>query len=155
MHIAILLFSSIVLIVSFVLVFQATWLLRKAARTERAVSSLAAEILSQVRNSYRQLEDLLALYHQLSPVGWLPRTRGWAASPNFLRVMMEQIQERRPQVILELGSGVSTVVAAYTLERLGTGRLYSLDHDQEFLQITASMIREHALEERVTVIRRS
>lgn len=152
MHVAILIFSSIVLVISFVLVFQTAWILRKTARMERKILSLAAEIPCQMKNSRRQLEDLLALYHQLSPIGWLPRMRGWAASPDFLRVVVEQIQERRPQVILELGSGTSTIVAAFTLESLGRGRLYSLDHEQDFLHITASMIKEHALEERATII---
>jgi len=84
------------------------------------------------RRSFRQLESLLWLQREADlhyPIGW---TRGWAASPDFLLEIYQYVVRSRPQLILELGSGVSSIVIASALRKLGTGRLISIDHDENY-----------------------
>lgn len=134
------------------IITQSAWILRKTTRTENKLYAIMRELSETSHYNFRQQEDLLALYQQLSPRRALPRTRGWAASPDFLRIVMEQIHERRPKVIFELGSGASTIVAAYALERLGSGQIYSLDHNEHYLKDTSSRIQNHGLSDFVTLI---
>jgi chaperonin cofactor prefoldin len=76
----------------------------------------------------------------------LPATRNWAASPDFLLHLYQHIAAHRPKVVVELGSGVSTLVAAAALAANGDdGRLYSLDHDGAYARATSELLSQHGL----------
>lgn len=100
----------------------------------------------------KQSESLAKLYHLtgLEP-GALPPTRGWAASPDFLLVLARHILENKPGVVVECGSGVSTIVITQCLKQLGTGHLYSLDHDLHFSNKTMHELSTLELSEWVTM----
>ncbi len=86
------------------------------------------------------------------PRGSLPPTRGWAASPDFLTNLCDYIEEHRPAVIVECGSGVSTIVAARFLQRQEiAGHILSLDHDAVFAGKTADNLRRLGLGNYATV----
>jgi len=97
------------------------------------------------RNEVAQVAALCQLYQGLSPRRLLPRTRGWAASPDFLLTLYLTIRERRPELVVEVGSGVSTLVCAYALQQNGSGRLVSLEHDPGFAQKTRLLLVDHAV----------
>jgi predicted O-methyltransferase YrrM len=90
----------------------------------------------------------------LKPDMPFPPTRDHSASPDLLNHVVSLIIERRPQFVLELGSGSSTVFLAYALKRSGGGRLVSIDHDSAFARRTRSMLERHGLSEVGTVIHR-
>lgn len=97
------------------------------------------------RNEVRQAGALLQLYREISPRRTLPRTRGWAASPDFLLTLYRTVREHRPELVVEVGSGVSTLVTAYALQQNGSGRLVSLDHDPVFADRTRYTLLEHGV----------
>lgn len=97
------------------------------------------------RNEVRQAAALMQLYRELSPRRMLPRTRGWAASPDFLLALYRTIRERRPELVVEVGSGVSTLISAYALQQNGSGRLVSLDHDPVFADRTRYTLSLHGV----------
>ncbi|MBS3748021.1 MAG: hypothetical protein KGY49_13355, partial [Wenzhouxiangellaceae bacterium] len=45
----------------------------------------------------------------------LPAPEGWAASSDVLSLLIDMIRKKRPEVVVELGSGISTVVLAAAL----------------------------------------
>jgi len=94
---------------------------------------------------YQQLEAFITINKFLEIRHPLPPMRGWAASPDFLVLVLGEILARKPNLVVELGSGVSTLINAYALEKLGKGKLISLDHDSEFLQKTQRQIDLHGL----------
>ena len=57
-----------------------------------------------------------------------PPLRGWATSPDVLLRLHTHIMATRPQVIVEFGSGASTLVIADALRQNGTGKLISIEH---------------------------
>lgn len=63
-----------------------------------------------------------------------------------------QLVDERPEQIVELGSGRSTLLIAQRLEHLGQGHVTSLDHLQEFADRTRTWLRELGGVERATVI---
>jgi hypothetical protein len=91
-----------------------------------------------VNMHFRQIESLAALYYRLRPNVPFPPTRGWAASPDFLRNVADELFVRQPHVVLEGGSGVTTIVVARSLQMNGHGHLYSLEHDTTFAEQTRS-----------------
>ena len=94
---------------------------------------------------YQQLEAFITINTLLDIRHPLPPMRGWAASPDFLVLVLGEILACEPELVLELGSGVSTLISAYALRKLGKGKLISLDHDSGFLQKTQQQLKLHGL----------
>jgi predicted O-methyltransferase YrrM len=94
---------------------------------------------------YWQTEALFSLYSTLRIAHPLPPMRLWAASPDFVILAVSLIREHRPQVVLEVGSGVSTIISSYALQELGQGQLISLEHEQQFAEVTESNLIAHHL----------
>lgn len=102
-------------------------------------------ILAEQEEHYRQLESLIALYSQIDFRAPLPGMRRWAISPDFANLIVSQIKARQPNLILELGSGVSTLLAGYCLQQNGLGRVIAVDHEREFAELTNARIAQHGL----------
>jgi predicted O-methyltransferase YrrM len=109
-------------------------------------------IVDETTASYDGISALLYTYRSLSPRFSLPKTRGWAASPDFLNILIETILIQRPRTVVELGAGTSTVVIAYALEKNQEGKLYSIDHYEEYLDLLKKVITRHGLCDRVALI---
>jgi len=101
---------------------------------------------------YQQLEAFITINSLLDIRHPLPPMRGWAASPDFLVLVLGEIFASKPDLIVELGSGVSTIISSYALEKLGSGRLISIDHDSVFLQKTIQQVELHGLDDIVQVM---
>src|SRR5207244_4204311 len=57
-----------------------------------------------------------------------------------------------PRIVLECGSGVSTVVCARMLQLGGSGHVYSLEHDATFAEQTRALLSRHGLSNWATVV---
>lgn len=95
--------------------------------------------------NFQQTEALTNLLAVMQPGLPLPQTRGWAVWPDFLSTLYTLIREKQPRLIVELGSGVSTLVSGYALRQNGGGRIVSLDHSDDWLQATGTHIERHGV----------
>jgi glycosyltransferase involved in cell wall biosynthesis/predicted O-methyltransferase YrrM len=125
-------------------------------RTQNMFSTLLQSnrqaIISEQRVNFEQLESLLSLFSLLELQAPLPKTRGYPASPDFLKMVAELIFKRKPNLILEMGSGVSTLITAYCLKHLGSGNIISLEHDQQFLSISKKNLSIHGLDDIAKIV---
>lgn len=104
-------------------------------------------------HAYRRLEALSLLRGFVRPRLPLPAYTLWAASPELLLTVVGAIVERRAQLVVELGSGASSLWIGYALEALGEGgRLLALEHDPRYAAATREEVRRHGLESVVTVV---
>lgn len=110
------------------------------------------KIIEIENNLFKQIESLVGLYFDLKFEKSLPFTRGWAGSPDFLMTISRHVIEKKPEVILECSSGVSTVVLAQSLRINGSGHVYSIDHDPRFAEKTRQELIRHGLTDWATVI---
>lgn len=94
---------------------------------------------------YSQLESLSWLQKRLAIKGDLPPLRGWAASPDVLLRLHKHVMTERPQVVVEFGSGVSTLVIADALRQNGAGKLISVEHLDEFGSRTLNTLQAEQL----------
>jgi hypothetical protein len=127
----------------------ALWLVYQ--RLSRILAALRAQLPVDTANAFTQAESLWAVQQRLGLRHPLPRTRGWAASPDFLRAIMELALERRPQVVVECSSGLSTLVLARCAQLNGLGHVHTLEHDPEFAEKTRNLLRAEGLEAYATV----
>lgn len=119
-----------------------------ANRVQRKV---AHELRRSGAREFAEFEALLELRMLFEPQAPLPPTRGWAASPDILHTLVELVLDRRPALIVECGSGASSVWIGYALRRLGQGRLVSLEHDADYRARTIGYIESHGLTDFVDV----
>jgi len=95
-------------------------LLVYAAYTLRRVVALLYETRTDARsitdvalaNLFDQVQALHSLYAELDLPQGLPPTRRWAASPDFLLLLTRRVRRTKPALVVECGSGTSTIVLA-------------------------------------------
>ena len=122
-----------------------------AAQSERTLdtarrieSDTKIEIKKEIKQTFRQLEALQNLSAVLPANDVLPATRGWAASPDLLMVLVDLVITERPSLVVECGSGASTLWLALAMRRFGIdGRIVALDHDPVFGGKTRDLLARH------------
>jgi hypothetical protein len=96
----------------------------QSTRTFETVRRVEADTQKELKQTFRQLEALQNLNAVLPTSDVLPATRGWAASPDLLLALVDLVITERPSLIVECGSGASTLWLALALRRFGIGETY-------------------------------
>lgn len=118
-------------------------LLQKTSR------SSSRHVTSTVRDSTRQSEALTQIYSRFSELKLpMPSTGGFAIDAQALAHLIALVEEREPKRILELGSGTSTIWLGYLAKRYG-GKVVTLDHLEEYLNLTRTAVTRHDLVDHV------
>jgi len=115
----------------------------KLAAQQKAAANGTDRLL---RAQTAEVEALFQLFDGFPPRAPMPSSGGFALNPTDLLDLLHLVRTRRPKLVLELGSGTSTVWLAYALEKSG-GRLVSLDHDPGYAEKTRAMLEAHGLTE--------
>lgn len=75
----------------------------------------------------------------------LPPFGDWAIAPDMAFELIDLVLRERPVSIVEIGSGLSTVLFAYALELNGEGELLALEHDQIYADRTQEQLDTHGV----------
>jgi len=111
---------------------------------QRVGTGLEKELKKEIRQTFRQLEALQNLSAVLPANDVLPATRVWAASPDLLLVLVDLVIAERPSLVVECGSGASTLWLALAMRKFGIdGRIIALDHDPVFGSKTRGFLARH------------
>ena len=108
-------------------------------RIAREIAASTKELKAEVWQSYRQSEAMQQLLSLLKFSAPVPPTRSWAASPDLLLTLAQLVRTHNPKLVVELGSGVSTLVVA----KAGAKKVISIDHSDEFADKTREILKEH------------
>ena len=111
--------------------------------------------IDQTQSALSYMQELIWLSGRIShrhPLPYPLYRTGYEASLGLLNVAWEFIAQERPRRVLELGSGLSSVVMAYALEANGTGELLSLENSDEYATISRRMLDERGLSERARIL---
>jgi predicted O-methyltransferase YrrM len=122
----------------------------ESTRTLNAVRRIETdtkvEIKKEIKQTFRQLEALQNLNAVLPVNDVLPATRVWAASPDLLVVLVDLVITERPSLVVECGSGASTLWLALAMRRFEIdGRIIALDHDPVFGGKTRDLLARHGV----------
>lgn len=123
--------------------------LREIVRTrdERAQKRLKAALAS--------LTNTIALLPELDIKGVVPSFphQGFGITGEEAAFLFHMIRRQRPRLILELGSGSSTVLFAAALRaNANGGRLISIEHDSEHAKRTIELLEQAQLAHHVEVV---
>jgi len=108
-------------------------------RIAREIAVSTKELKTSMWQSYRQTEAMQQLLSLLKFSAPVPPTRSWAASPDLLLTLAQLVRKHNPKLVVELGSGVSTLVVA----KAGAKKVISIDHSGEFANKTREVLKEH------------
>ena len=112
---------------------------KSSAALTREITKLASDNKKNALTAYRQIESFIQLTQLLEFNSPIPGTRSWAASPDLLLTITEMIKKYRPGLVVELGSGVSTLVAS----KAGARKIVSIENSEEFGAKTLALLKEH------------
>jgi predicted O-methyltransferase YrrM len=105
----------------------------------REIQKSSADNKKSLMIAYRQTEAFIQLTTLLDFKAAIPPTRSWAASPDLLLTIAEIIKKNKPGLVVELGSGVSTLVVA----KSGARKIVSIDNSDEWGSKTVALLKEH------------
>jgi len=116
-----------------------------AGESTRTLNTVRA-VRTDLQHTFRQLEALQNLSAVLPASDLLPTTRGWAASPDLLVVLADMVITERPSLVVECGSGTSTLLLALTMRRFEIdGRVIALEHDTFLGGKTRDFLARHSV----------
>ncbi|HEV8700177.1 MAG TPA: class I SAM-dependent methyltransferase [Candidatus Polarisedimenticolia bacterium] len=78
--------------------------------------------------------------------------RAAAISPDFATNLVTLIRRHRPGLIVEAGSGVSTLIAASCLREVGQGRILSLEQEERYARLPTEYLEDHGLADVARVV---
>lgn len=123
-----------------------------------ALPLMTLVILAIIFHQYRKIEDhlederrqnqaLISLHEFLDLRLPLNSMAGWSAHPELAVTIVEYIELLEPEYIVEAGSGVTSIISCYCLEKNNLGHLLALDHNQEYHSRTNMLLKRHKLSE--------
>jgi hypothetical protein len=115
---------------------------------DRARGRLPMQLHNELYAKVTAHADLLALIRPRAP---MPTLGGWALNADVLHAVAQAMWERRPKLIVECGSGSSTVWLGYLAEKLGLGPVVALEHHERYHRLSSDLVRLHELERLVHV----
>jgi predicted O-methyltransferase YrrM len=116
----------------------------ESKRTLDTVRRIRTDADKELKQTFRQLEALQNLSALLPVNDILPATRGWAVSPDLLVVLVDLVITGRPSLVVECGSGASTLWLALAMRRFEIdGRVIALEHDPVFGRKTRDFLARH------------
>ncbi len=93
-----------------------------------------------------RLGDKHALLDRLGlPHDALPHLGSWKADTGLLTLVTEHIFAHRPKLVVEFGTGASTLILARALQQAGGGTLISFDQHRDFVDATRQWLADYGL----------
>ncbi len=128
--------------------------IQEVAKQQRAdIRDMRLSIIDRVDDQVVLLEDYMQLMRLVPMPLPMPRPGTWAASEDLLLWLAGYVLEHRPSVVVDLGSGQSSVWMAGAMRTAGyAGRVMGIDHDETYAQATRDLARRQGLDDWLTVI---
>jgi hypothetical protein len=126
---------------------QQTWL----DQQKQGLQQLRQQIKADVTNATSQIESYLNLHSMLSGGFELPPMHGWPVSPDFALLLVRQVQHNHYDLIIELGSGTSTVLIAEALRKKtphasSQSRFVVFEHLKSYFDQTHAQLKQRQLD---------
>lgn len=109
---------------------------------------LLREVNAISRRQYEQIQATVNLFEMIDVRAAVPPMRLWAVSPDALVLLVQEMLVVKPTLVVECGSGVSTLWMALAAKQHGLDlRIVALDHEEEYAEKTNRMLRLHGVDD--------
>jgi hypothetical protein len=133
------------------------WSFKRLRRMEEGFKDtkkfgLLWEVNAISRRQFEQVQATINLFEMVDVEAAVPPMRLWAVSPDALLVLVQEMLLVKPSLVVECGSGVSTLWMALAIKQRGLDtRIVALDHEQEYADKTTRMLRLHGVDDIASV----
>ncbi|XZE54248.1 class I SAM-dependent methyltransferase [Planctomycetaceae bacterium SH139] len=137
--------------ISLLIMLVAVWVISK--RVSKRLWKIHAAIEENSKDAHQDLAiELHAMQVVLNrfPECKIPTSR-WSMRFVNLHVIVDILDRIKPDVVVEFGSGISTLCIASWMRQQGRGHLYSFDHDEDWASLTKRHVTSNQLEDFVTL----
>lgn len=93
----------------------------------------------------QSIDAIIQMRSLLEPAAPTPLFGGWAMDSTSVLWLVGEIARSRPRLVVECGSGASSLWLAKALKQVGSGRLLALEHLAEHQQKSNKPLVEHGL----------
>jgi hypothetical protein len=100
--------------------------LEKAIHDHSAIDQLRDELTAH-RETTSIISYLNSVLRPRIPIWYTRAYRDYSASPEMLEELFNRIISARPKTVFELGSGLTTLISSYALQKNGYGKVVSWD----------------------------
>jgi|SRR5690625_2278565 len=115
-----------------------------------AINSQFNHLNKQIYETKRELRSMVnirpLLRRNLVPFG------DWAIDGQFGETLIGLVQEKRPKLAIECGSGTSTVLIACLLKRMECGKIVALEHLEKYASVNRKRLENGNLDSVATII---
>lgn len=120
------------------------------ANLDKLARKINSHITTTARDTTRQLEAMIHLTpsYVVDKNLPMPSTGGFAIDAQALGHLLSLVEEHQPSKIVEVGSGSSTIWLGYMCQLLESN-LISIDHLEEYLTKTRTLVERHDLTDTV------
>lgn len=127
---------------------------RESARhTEQTLRDVGISMNDKVDDQVVLLEDYMQLMRLVPMPLPMPRPGTWAASEDLLLWLAGYVLEHRPALVVDLGSGQSSVWMAGAMRVAGyDGRVIGVDHDAHFAEATRVLAQRQGVDGWLSVL---
>jgi Methyltransferase domain len=100
-----------------------------------------------------QVDGIVALYSIFKPSVPFPPFGGWAIAGDLARRYVSTVLDTEPRAVIEVGSGLSTVLCAMALElNGGEGQVYALEHEEHWMALTMNALAQQGVLHRAKIL---
>lgn len=121
-------------------------LARSQEELRKSVEGLGLQASRQYTQAVQQSQAIENLFEMFDIQDVVPFMGGWAASADLVLTVLEEIRLTRPRVIVECGSGTSTLWMALAIRKYGLQTaLVALEHQPSFAATTRELLARHGV----------
>jgi phage-related protein len=99
--------------------------------------------------SYGVASSIAFLVSSIRPDNPLEFSRGWSATPELLAHIYHHIVTKKPKVVLDIGSGMSTLISGLAVEKSPETKVISWEHLPEYAEQTMELLKKFGVENHV------
>jgi predicted O-methyltransferase YrrM len=120
---------------------------------QKASNAIVAEDLDLKNHIVNALYNTkISIFEDLKVQPVLPPFDNWTMSPLMVSTLLKLLQNTKPNIVFELGSGISTILIAQKLKEIGNGKIISLENGHEYAEITQDFVNQNYLSDYAQVI---
>jgi hypothetical protein len=116
-------------------------------KIENQKSSFNFNLSKQLNITYDRIDALMSIHNLIKLNAPLPVMNEWRVSSDFAHAVLSKLIEKKSGSVIDIGSGISTILLGYAVKMNGTGKVISLEHSEEYYVKTKALIKSHKLEE--------
>ncbi len=131
-------------------------------QSAEAEARLRNDLKKGLANAVKQMESFIGIQNYLATGDLIAEFHGWPISPDIGLFLLEKVRQKNYDLIIEFGSGTSTVLFARALQLANASqpitdapqrrRVISFEHDVRYFERTASMLTAARVSDMVDLV---